>query len=144
MAQQVKNLNSVHEDVVWSLVLLSGLRIWPCQKLQHKTQRQLGSGIAVAVATAAVALMWPLSWELPNAMGVALKKKDQKKKYIYIYMSISSDNSLEFTKMIDSLFLNVRNNRINAGISGRKSRKYEIYKYSLYHPCFYFFKNFKQ
>ena len=71
-------------------------------------------------------------------------KKKRPKKNIYIYMSISSDNSLEFTKMIDSLFLDVRNHRINAGISGRKSRKYEIYKYSLYHPCFYFFKNFKQ
>ena len=34
---------------VRSLALLSGLRICHCQKLWHKSQRQLGSGVAVAV-----------------------------------------------------------------------------------------------
>ena len=35
---------------VWSLVLLSGLRIWCCLKLQHRWQMWLGSGISVAMA----------------------------------------------------------------------------------------------
>ena len=34
---------------VRTLALLSGLRIWGCHELQCRSQRQLGSGIAVAV-----------------------------------------------------------------------------------------------
>ena len=38
------------EDVGLILALLIGLRIWHCYKLQCRSQMQLGSGIAVAVA----------------------------------------------------------------------------------------------
>ena len=44
MAQQVKiNVVSVKMQVL-SLASLSGLRIWPCYKLQDRSQKQLGSG----------------------------------------------------------------------------------------------------
>ena len=36
---------------VWSLVLLSGLRIWCCCRLQCRSQTLLGSSIAVAVVS---------------------------------------------------------------------------------------------
>ena len=60
-----------------SLASLSGLRIRHCHELQHRSQMQLRSGVAVAVAT--VALIWTLAWELPYTTGVALKKKDTNK-----------------------------------------------------------------
>ena len=44
VAQQVKNLTSIHKDAGSILASLSGLRIWHCHKLQ------LRSGIAVAEA----------------------------------------------------------------------------------------------
>ena len=49
MAQQVKNLTSIHENVVQSLTLLSGLRIWCCCELWCASQICLKSGVAVAV-----------------------------------------------------------------------------------------------
>ena len=39
----------------------------------------LGSGIAVTVA---ITLIQPLAWELPYAIGEALKSKKKKKKYL--------------------------------------------------------------
>ena len=45
---------------VRSLASLSGLRIWHCRELWHKS--------------AAAAPIQPLAWELPYAAGVALKK----------------------------------------------------------------------
>ena len=50
VAQQVKNLTSIHEDVGSVLALLSGLRIQRCRELQQRSQMQLRSGIVVAVA----------------------------------------------------------------------------------------------
>ena len=38
--------------LVWSLALLSGLRIWHCHKLRHRSQMRLRSGFAVAVVWA--------------------------------------------------------------------------------------------
>ena len=47
---------------VWSLVLLSGLRIWCCYELSCRSQRWLRSGIAVTVmGPAATAPIWPLA-----------------------------------------------------------------------------------
>ena len=60
---------------VWSLALLSALRIWCCCELWYRH----GSGTAVAVAVvAAVALIWPLALEFPYATPVAPKTNKQK------------------------------------------------------------------
>ena len=60
-----------------SLALLSGLTIRCCQELWARLKMQLGSSVAVAVAVgpAATAPIGPLAWELPYAMGPALKKR---------------------------------------------------------------------
>ena len=47
---------------------LSGLRIWCCCKLQHRSQTRLGSRFAMAVA-----------WELPYATGTAIRREGRKK-----------------------------------------------------------------
>ena len=49
MAQWVKNLPGIREDVVQSLEFLSGLRVRHCHKLQCRSQMQLRSCTAVAV-----------------------------------------------------------------------------------------------
>ena len=48
----VTNPTSIHEDMVWSLAPLSGLRIWRCHKLWCRSWMWLGSGIDVAAAQA--------------------------------------------------------------------------------------------
>ena len=63
---------------VRSLALLSRLRIRRCRELWCRSQTRLGSGVAVAVA--AVALIRPLAWKLPYALGVALKRPKKKKR----------------------------------------------------------------
>ena len=66
---------------VWSLASLSGLRVWHCHELWCKLQSWLRSGIAVAWRRpSAIALIWPLAWELLYAVGVALKKKKSAKR----------------------------------------------------------------
>ena len=63
---------------VWSLALLSGLRIQHCTELWYRLQRWLGSCIAVAVA--AIALIPPQAWKFPCALSAALKRQKQKNK----------------------------------------------------------------
>ena len=65
------NLISILRTQVRSLALISGLRIQHCRELCCRSQTRLGSGIAVA-------LIQPLAWELPYAIGVALKTKKKK------------------------------------------------------------------
>ena len=52
MAQCIKDLTDVVfvRMCVQSPASLSGLRIWPCGKLQCRLKMQLGSGVAVVVA----------------------------------------------------------------------------------------------
>ena len=45
MAQPVKNLTSIHKDVVQCLALLSGLRIQRCYKLWCRSQMRPGSHV---------------------------------------------------------------------------------------------------
>ena len=70
MTQRVMNPTSIQEDVVQSLGLLSGLRIWPC----HVGCR-CGSDLVVLwlwLWLAAEAPIQPLAWELPYAAGAAM------------------------------------------------------------------------
>ena len=60
----VTNLTSIHEDVDSSLALFSGLRIWHCCELW--------------CGQAAAALIRPLAWKLPYAVGADLKKQNKK------------------------------------------------------------------
>ena len=68
-----------------SLASLSRLRILCCHKLWHRSQRWLGSHIAVAgwCRLAPAALTQPLTWEQTYAVAVALKRK----KMIPLYTS---------------------------------------------------------
>ena len=45
-----KNLTSIHENASSSLALLSGLGIWHCCELWCRSQMELRSHVAVAVA----------------------------------------------------------------------------------------------
>ena len=68
---------------VQSLALLSSLRIQCCHELWCRWQTRLRSGIAWHWSRlAAVALIAPLAWEPPYAMGMALKGKKTKKKKV--------------------------------------------------------------
>ena len=77
----VRNLVSMRTWVQY-LVLLSGLRIQRCCELWRRSQMQLGTGVAVAVAyrLTAAALICPLTWKLPYAMSVALQRQKRKRK----------------------------------------------------------------
>ena len=58
---------------VRSLALLRGLRIQRCHELGCRSQMQLRSGVAVALAEAGGYSYFPLALEPPYAMSAALK-----------------------------------------------------------------------
>ena len=58
---------------VWSLALVSGLRIGRCRELWCRSQTQLGSSVAVALA-------WEPPYAERAAQEIAKRQKDQKKK----------------------------------------------------------------
>ena len=50
--------------------------IWHCCELWCRSQMQLGSQLLwLLCRLAAAALIQPLAWELPHAVGVAIKRK---------------------------------------------------------------------
>ena len=71
---------------VWSLALLSGLRIGCCHELwvgcRHGSDPAL---LWLWHRPAATALIGPLAWEPPYAAEAALEKQKDKKKKIYMY-----------------------------------------------------------
>ena len=75
------NLNSIHEDAVSIPGLTQWLRIQCCCELWYRSQTQLVSHVAVALAQAcSYSSDSILAWELPYAMGEALKDKKRKKR----------------------------------------------------------------
>ena len=81
IAQWFKNPTRILRMQVWSLASLSGLRIQHYCELWCRLQTWLRSRVAVPVVKlAAVALIRTLVWELPYALGAALKSKGKKKK----------------------------------------------------------------
>ena len=86
MAQQVKNLTSIHEDASSILASINGLRIQHCHELQFRSQTRLGSAIAVAVAVAiAGSCSSDSTPSLGTSTGTALKEKKKKKKLLSEY-----------------------------------------------------------
>ena len=75
MAQQVKNLTNIHKDVG----LIHGLDQWVKGSgvaVTCDVVHRLSSDLALLwlhYRSAAAALIQPLAWELPCAMGAALK-----------------------------------------------------------------------
>ena len=65
---------------VWSLALLSVLRIWCCHELWCRSQTRYLALLWLWCRLVVVAPIRPLSWELPYAAGMALKSKQEKKK----------------------------------------------------------------
>ena len=64
--------------LVWSLALLSGLRIWPYCELWCRSQTWLDPVLLwLWHRLAAAALIPTLAWELPHAASAALKSKNK-------------------------------------------------------------------
>ena len=73
MAQWLTNPTRIHEDADLIPGLARGLRIRCCRELWYRSQTQLGSQVAVAVALAAAPIR-SLAWEPLYAEGAALEK----------------------------------------------------------------------
>ena len=66
---------------VQSLALLSGLRIWHCRE-RSVGHRRGSDPVWLWYRLSPVAPIRPLAWELPHAIGVALKSKN--KNYCFV------------------------------------------------------------
>ena len=74
MVQQIKDPVLPLRMYVQSPTSLSGLKIWHCHKLCHRSWMQLQSRVAVVVVQAtATAPIQPLNQEFPFGTGRAIK-----------------------------------------------------------------------
>ena len=76
VAQCVKDLTSIHEDVVSSLASLSELRIWRCRELWL---RSWGMGLQLRFDP------WPGNFHMPQVWPQKGKKKKEKNKIVYVH-----------------------------------------------------------
>ena len=79
---------------VRSLASLSGLTVWHCCELWCRC----GSDLALLWLwhrPAATTPIRPLAWELPYAVGVALKKTREKEKVIKVMQDIKIESAIE-------------------------------------------------
>ena len=76
------NPTGIHKDVSSVPGLTRGLRTWHCCELWCRSQTWLGSQVTMAVAQASsYSSNSTLAWELPYAVGTALK--EEKKKIVF-------------------------------------------------------------
>ena len=84
------------------LASISGLKIGHCHKLWCRFQMRLGSRGCDVGHQLTAAPIWPLAWEFPNAVGVAIKRKKKKRpklKRFLIKKPQSTVNQLYFNKI---------------------------------------------
>ena len=75
---------------VWSLASLGGLRNPCCHELWYGSQNGSDSTLLwLCCRLAAVALIRPLAWELPRAVGATLKRKKKKKNHPSFFLHLS-------------------------------------------------------
>ena len=73
------NLTSIHEDVDSIPGSTQRVGIWSCYELWYRSKTRLRSALLwLSYRPAAVAPIQPLAWELPYAMGTALKSRKKK------------------------------------------------------------------
>ena len=72
------NLTRIHEDEVRFLASLSGLRIWCCREPWGRSDTPVSVELWLWDRLAAASPVQSLSWELPYALGAALKRQKKR------------------------------------------------------------------